>query len=222
MSCGEAPAQSQIRQEYRTALSDGRSSPSCRNWASSRSVSAWSTFARHLGSRFFENGSARGSDHARCRQRLAPDEPGELPEARDAHAPSVSGARPDWDHDHCEFCFAKFMETAPTGDLTEGYCAPDEYLLDLPDVLRGLQGSVRVEGRLGGRGEHPSRFRAFARPWPRAARPHRVGSLQNLADARTSQCGRASRPPEGPRPAQRPYGRRVRRARESWLVPPPH
>jgi hypothetical protein len=25
--------------------------------------------------------------------------------------------RPDWDHEHCAFCFAKFMESAPPGDL---------------------------------------------------------------------------------------------------------
>ena len=30
-----------------------------------------------------------------------------------------------WDHDHCEFCWAKFSEDA--GDLHEGYCTLDNY-----------------------------------------------------------------------------------------------
>lgn len=29
--------------------------------------------------------------------------------------------RPDWDHEHCEFCMAKFSETMPD-TLREGYC----------------------------------------------------------------------------------------------------
>jgi hypothetical protein len=33
--------------------------------------------------------------------------------------------RPHWDHDHCEFCFAKFM--AEGGDYAEGYTTADEY-----------------------------------------------------------------------------------------------
>jgi hypothetical protein len=33
--------------------------------------------------------------------------------------------REDWDHDHCEFCSAKFSEAE--GDLTEGYTTDDEY-----------------------------------------------------------------------------------------------
>lgn len=32
---------------------------------------------------------------------------------------------PTWDHDHCEFCWAKFS-LAPD-DLGEGYCTEDEY-----------------------------------------------------------------------------------------------
>lgn len=31
-----------------------------------------------------------------------------------------------WDHDHCEFCWAKFME-APNDALHEGYATPDNY-----------------------------------------------------------------------------------------------
>jgi len=33
--------------------------------------------------------------------------------------------REDWDHDHCEFCWAKFSEAE--GDLHEGYTTDDEY-----------------------------------------------------------------------------------------------
>jgi len=31
------------------------------------------------------------------------------------------------DHDHCEFCGAKFMNQAAPGILTEGYCTEDCY-----------------------------------------------------------------------------------------------
>ena len=33
--------------------------------------------------------------------------------------------RPGWDHDHCEFCWAKF--SAYPNDLTAGYCTDDGY-----------------------------------------------------------------------------------------------
>jgi len=33
--------------------------------------------------------------------------------------------RPDWDHDHCEGCWAKFMESASPEILTEGYVTQD-------------------------------------------------------------------------------------------------
>jgi hypothetical protein len=34
---------------------------------------------------------------------------------------------PDWDHDHCEFCGAKFMEEDYPDVLHEGYATSDEY-----------------------------------------------------------------------------------------------
>ena len=34
---------------------------------------------------------------------------------------------PDWDHDHCEFCWAKFMVEEHADVLHEGYCTLDEY-----------------------------------------------------------------------------------------------
>jgi hypothetical protein len=33
--------------------------------------------------------------------------------------------RQNWDHDHCEGCWAKFMESALPGVLTEGYVTQD-------------------------------------------------------------------------------------------------
>ena len=35
--------------------------------------------------------------------------------------------RPDWDHDHCEFCWAKFMEDDLPDVLHEGYTTENEY-----------------------------------------------------------------------------------------------
>jgi hypothetical protein len=34
---------------------------------------------------------------------------------------------PDWDHDHCEFCWAKFMVEENPDVFHEGYCTLDEY-----------------------------------------------------------------------------------------------
>ena len=34
---------------------------------------------------------------------------------------------PDWDHDHCEFCWAKFQVEDRPDVLHEGYCTADEY-----------------------------------------------------------------------------------------------
>ena len=34
---------------------------------------------------------------------------------------------PDWDHDHCEFCYAKFMVEDHPGVLHDGYATLDDY-----------------------------------------------------------------------------------------------
>ena len=34
---------------------------------------------------------------------------------------------PNWDHDHCEFCWAKFMVEDLPDVLHAGYCTLDEY-----------------------------------------------------------------------------------------------
>ena len=34
---------------------------------------------------------------------------------------------PNWNHDHCEFCWAKFMDEDFPNVLREGYCTEDEY-----------------------------------------------------------------------------------------------
>jgi hypothetical protein len=36
-------------------------------------------------------------------------------------------SRPDWDHDHCEFCGAKFMDIDDSEVLREGWTDADEY-----------------------------------------------------------------------------------------------
>src|SRR5882672_12163284 len=35
--------------------------------------------------------------------------------------------RDNWDHDHCEFCMAKFMASEVPDVLHEGWTTPDEY-----------------------------------------------------------------------------------------------
>ena len=35
-------------------------------------------------------------------------------------------SRPGWDHDHCEFCFAKFGDEHLQDVLREGWTTPDE------------------------------------------------------------------------------------------------
>jgi hypothetical protein len=32
-----------------------------------------------------------------------------------------------WEHDHCEFCWAKFMDAGVADTLHEGYATPDNY-----------------------------------------------------------------------------------------------
>ncbi len=34
--------------------------------------------------------------------------------------------KPEWDHDHCDFCAAKFMAIDRLDVLREGYCTEDE------------------------------------------------------------------------------------------------
>ena len=40
---------------------------------------------------------------------------------------SYAAASPRNDHDHCEFCWAKFMATGTSDTLHEGYATPDRY-----------------------------------------------------------------------------------------------
>ncbi len=40
---------------------------------------------------------------------------------------AYSPASPENDHDHCEFCFAKFMVGELPDTLAEGYCTADRY-----------------------------------------------------------------------------------------------
>jgi hypothetical protein len=38
-----------------------------------------------------------------------------------------NASNPEWDHDHCEFCSAKFMAEDVPDVLHEGYSTEDEY-----------------------------------------------------------------------------------------------
>jgi hypothetical protein len=58
---------------------------------------------------------------------------------------------PEWDHDHCEFCWAKFSTVAGDGVHTRGYCTPDEYRWVcercFEDFREAFRWSVVPEGR---------------------------------------------------------------------------
>ncbi len=43
---------------------------------------------------------------------------------------------PEWDHDHCEFCGAKFMEQDAPDVLRAGYATPDRYRWICADCAR--------------------------------------------------------------------------------------
>jgi hypothetical protein len=45
--------------------------------------------------------------------------------------------KPDWDHDHCEGCWAKFMESASSEALKEGYVTRDNRRI-CPECFRDL------------------------------------------------------------------------------------
>ena len=47
--------------------------------------------------------------------------------------------REDWDHDHCEGCWAKFMESGPTDALAEGYTTEDSRRWICPECFRDLK-----------------------------------------------------------------------------------
>jgi len=42
------------------------------------------------------------------------------------HRAFYRAPRPEWDHDHCKFCYAKFMEGAIPDTLQQGYTTDDE------------------------------------------------------------------------------------------------
>lgn len=46
--------------------------------------------------------------------------------------------RDTWDHDHCECCWAKFMESTPDA-LSEGYATEDNYRWICPNCFRDLK-----------------------------------------------------------------------------------
>ncbi len=56
---------------------------------------------------------------------------------------------PEWDHDHCSFCWATFMVGGESGSLEEGYSTEDEYYWVCPqcfeDFKEAFGWSVREE-----------------------------------------------------------------------------
>jgi hypothetical protein len=44
-----------------------------------------------------------------------------------------------WDHDHCEGCWAKFMESSGSDVFTEGYVTEDNYRWICSECFRDLQ-----------------------------------------------------------------------------------
>ena len=58
---------------------------------------------------------------------------------------------PTWDHDHCEFCWAKFMVEDAPDVLHEGYCTENEYHWVCPECFTDFQAQFlwRVVGPAG-------------------------------------------------------------------------
>ncbi len=52
------------------------------------------------------------------------------------HFQKYARPREDWDHDHCEGCFAKFMEAGSPEILTEGYVTEDNRRWICPECFR--------------------------------------------------------------------------------------
>jgi hypothetical protein len=52
--------------------------------------------------------------------------------------------RADWDHDHCEGCWAKFMESGSDA-LTEGYVTEDGNRWVCPECFRDLRREMEWE-----------------------------------------------------------------------------
>jgi hypothetical protein len=46
---------------------------------------------------------------------------------------------PDWDHDHCEFCWAKFMVEDYPEVLHQSYCTQDEYYWICDECFRDFK-----------------------------------------------------------------------------------
>jgi len=48
-------------------------------------------------------------------------------------------SRPDWDHDHCEFCWAEIAGPEIANALHEGWTTPDEYRWICDTCFRDFQ-----------------------------------------------------------------------------------
>jgi hypothetical protein len=52
---------------------------------------------------------------------------------------------PHWDHDHCEFCWAKFMSAGYPDTLSAGYCTLDEYRWICPRCYKDFRDEFQFE-----------------------------------------------------------------------------
>jgi len=46
---------------------------------------------------------------------------------------------PEWDHDHCEFCFEKFSLDSSIDELREGYATLDDYRWICPSCFEDFK-----------------------------------------------------------------------------------
>jgi hypothetical protein len=55
------------------------------------------------------------------------------------HRAHYRASRPDWDHDHCEFCHAKFMDVDASDISREGFTTDDESRWICDDCFRDFR-----------------------------------------------------------------------------------
>jgi hypothetical protein len=58
--------------------------------------------------------------------------------------------RPEWDHDHCEFCWTKFMEPGTPETFGEGYASSNDHYWVCRQCFDDFRGMFRwtLRGRL--------------------------------------------------------------------------
>ena len=59
------------------------------------------------------------------------------------HFATYRAPSPEWDHDHCEFCWAMFTELSVPEALKEGYTTDDEYRWICPQCFKDFRERFR-------------------------------------------------------------------------------